>query len=169
MNNKKLKILTVVAMWIAALTGGICSIVMTIGGYLTDWGPGSGMHPPVWRIWLIAVSSTGISAYVGEFLVRKLAKLLLARYLSLLEISLKFFLILLVGSMAAFMASWEMAFMGSKLTGAIEGLDWKAVLFYTPLMSFIYGIPFSLGTSVIFAIIVIIYLRPRPIHNRLDA
>lgn len=137
-------------------------MVMTIGGYLADWGPGSGMLPPVWRIWLVAVLSAVISAYVGAFLVRKLARLLLARNRSGLEVAMKFFLILLVSSMAAFIMSWEIVFLGGKLTGAIKGLGWVPVLLYAPMMSFIYGIPFSISTSIIFAAVVFISIRSGP-------
>ncbi len=74
MNERKLKTITHVGMWLAAIAGSITALVFIVGGYLLDWGPGGGMIGPFWRILLVGIPSALLGAYIGELFVRILAK-----------------------------------------------------------------------------------------------
>jgi len=159
MNEQKLKIITRTGMWLAAIVGSIYGLYLTIIGYLTDSGPGGSMEGPFWKILLTGILSILIGVYIGEFLVRKLAKILLAKHFKVLEFTIRSFAILLLGSMAAFVTSWEVGYLMGKITRTIEGLDWMTVLVYTLLMSFIYSIPVSLVAAGLFGVFVYFYTK----------
>jgi len=167
MNDHKLKIITRAGILLAAITGSIYGLLLTITGYLLDWGPGGSMQGPLWKILLTGILSVLIGTYIGVFLVRKLAKILLAKHFKVLEFTIRSFAIVLLGSMAAFVSSWETGYLLGKITGSIEGLDWMTVLVYTPLMSFIYGIPVSLVAAVLFGVFVFLYLKAGERHQGL--
>jgi len=42
-------------MWLAAIVGSIYGLIFTIVGYLLDWGPGSSMEGPFWKILLASI------------------------------------------------------------------------------------------------------------------
>jgi hypothetical protein len=64
-----------------------------------------------------------------------------------------------VASMVAFITGWEIGFIVGKLTGAIDGIEWKAVLLYTPLMSFFYGIPVCLAAAFLLGLFAFFYIK----------
>ena len=117
------------------------------------------MHGPFWRILVVGILSILIGVYVGELLVRKLAGKMFEKHLTILEYTIRSFAIVLIGSIAAFVASWEVGYLMGKITGAIENMSWTVVLVYTPLMSFIYSIPVSLGSAALFGLFVFFYLK----------
>ncbi|HNQ82261.1 MAG TPA: hypothetical protein PLW31_08040 [Bacteroidales bacterium] len=159
MKDKKINTLVCTAQWLAALTGSIYGLVLAIFGYLSGWGPGGSMNGPFWRVLLSAAISILAGAFIGTFVVRKLARLLFEKPFSKLESGLRAFALVLAGSFPAFVSSWLTGYIMGKLTGTIEGLDWITVLVYTPLMSFIYGIPVCFGTDLLFGIFVFFYLK----------
>jgi hypothetical protein len=159
MNEKKIKVIIITGMSLAAIVGSIYGLYITIFGYLTDSGPGGSMEGPLWKIMLTGSLTVLVGAYVGELVVRKLAKRMLLKQFNLLEYTLRSFAIVLLGSMAAFIISWEIGYLLGKITGTIEGLDWITVLIYTPLMSLIYGIPVSLGAAVLMGLFTFLYLK----------
>ena len=59
----------------------------------------------------------------------------------------------------AFIVGWEIGFFIGKVTGTIEGIEWIAVLLYTPLMSFIWGIPVSLVVAILYGVFVFFYVK----------
>ena len=162
MNEKKLKIITSTGMWLAAIAGSIFGLLLIIIGYLLDWGPGGSAEGPLWRILLVGIPSVLIGAYIGELMVRKLAKKMLGKHSSVLEYTIRSFAMVLLGSMAAFIAGWEIGYLMGRITGVIHGLDWITVLIYTPLMSFIYSIPVSLGAGILFGVFVFYYMKAGP-------
>lgn len=159
MKSQTFKIITRTGMWIAAITGSTFGLLFTIIGYLMDWGPGGSMHGPFWKILTVGIPSILIAAYIGELIVRSLANKLLKEHLSVLENTVRSFASVLIASLTAFVAGWEVGFIMGKISGAIEGLDWIPVLFYSPLMSLIYGIPVSLAVAVLFGVFVFLYLK----------
>ena len=100
-----------------------------------------------------------IAAYVGQLIVKKLAQKLFTKPSSVFGITLKSFVVVLLGSMIAFIVGWEVGFFLGKVTGTIEGIEWIAVLVYTPLMSFIYGIPVCLVVAILYGVFVFFYVR----------
>jgi len=167
MNEQKLKTIARTGMWLAAISGSIYGLLLTIVGYLLDWGPGGSTEGPLWRIFLVGLPSVLIGAYTGELIVRKLAKIMLGKQPSLHEYTIRAFAIVLLASMAAFVAGWEIGYLMGKISGAIHGLSWTVVLVYTPLMSIIYSIPVSLGAAVLFGVFVFFYLRAGSKHQGL--
>lgn len=161
MEEKKIKVIRIIGMSLAAIVGSIFGLYFPIYAYLTDSGPGGSMTGPSWKILLTGLLTVLIGAYIGELIVRLLAKRMFVKQFNLSESVLRSFAMVLTGSIAAFVASWEIGYLLGKITGTIEGLDWIAVLVYTPLMSLIYGIPVCLGAAVLMGLIVFFYLKPR--------
>lgn len=159
MNERKLTIITCTAIWLVSVAGSIYGLLLTIAGYLLDWGPGGSMHGPIWKILLSGLLSVFVGAFIGVILVKMLARLLLGKQLSLLDHTIRSFAVVLIGGMAAFVSSWVIGFLVGKITGTIEGLDWITVLVYTPLMSFLYGMPVCLSAAAVFGAFVYFYLK----------
>ncbi len=159
MNEHKQKTIIHVGMWLAAIVGSIYGLILTIVGYLLDWGPGSGMEGAFWEVLLVGILSFVIAAYVGQLIVKKLAQKMFAKQSSILKNTLISFVVAFVGCIIAFIVGWEIGLLLGKLTGTIEGLDWIAVLVYTPLMSFIWGIPVSLVAAILYGVFVFFYLK----------
>ncbi len=159
MNEQKQKTITHVGMWLAAIVGTIFGLLLTIVGYLLDWGPGSGMEGAFWEVLLVGIPSFVIAAYVGQLVVKKLAKIVFAKQSSFFGITIRSFVIVLAGCIIAFIVGWEIGFFLGKVTGTIEGIEWVAVLVYTPLMSFIWGIPVSLVVAILYGVFVFFYVR----------
>lgn len=74
MTEKQQKTIRLTGMWLCALVGSTYGLVYTLGGYLFDWGPGGSLEGPLWKILITGILSIVIAAYVGELVVRKLAK-----------------------------------------------------------------------------------------------
>jgi len=159
MNEKKLRVISRTGIAIAVLIGCIFGVYLTIIGYLTDSGPGGSMVGPFWRIALNGMLSALIGSIIGAVMFRILEKNLSGKNISLLEITIRSFAVVLIASFVAFIASWVVGYLVGKLTGTIEGLDWIVVLVYTPLMSFIYGFPVCLIAAVLFGVMVFFYLK----------
>jgi uncharacterized membrane protein (Fun14 family) len=145
--------------WIAGLVGCSWGLFLQIGGYLADWGPGGGMAGPTWLILLTGIVCILVGAYIGQLIIKKLAGKILNHESSAITASLVLFIIMSLASMAAFIAGWELGFLLGKLTGTITGLEWKVVLFSVPIMSFIYGIPVSLGVGLLYGIVAFFVLK----------
>jgi hypothetical protein len=158
MNERKLKVVTYTGMWLTALTGSIFGLLLTIIGYLFDQGPGGGMQGPLWRILIVGLPSIFIAAYIGELIVRTLAKRLFTSQSSVRKNTLLAFIIVFVGGIAATVVGWEIGFILGKITGAID-IGWLPVLVYTPLMSFIWGIPVCFIAGILYSGFVFVYLR----------
>ncbi|MFH1121977.1 MAG: hypothetical protein V1775_19320 [Bacteroidota bacterium] len=159
MNNEKQKIIRNSGMTLAAFAGSIFGLILTIPGYLLGWGPGGGMEGPFWKILITGIASFAAGAGVGAFLFRLLSGKLFSDSFSVLANALLSLAMMITSSVAAFIAGWEVAYLTGKITGAISGLEWIAVLLYVPLMSGIYSIPVSLIAGVIFAVFVFFYLK----------
>lgn len=157
MNEKKLKHITRAGMWMAAIVGSINGLLLTIAGYLFDWGPGGSMQGPFWRILVVGLLSVLIAGYIGEVIVRKLGKTMVGKQFSRSDLTIRSFAFTFFGSITAFIAGWDVVFIMGKITGAIEGLEWIHVLVYAPLMSLFYGFPISLIASFLFGIFVFLY------------
>lgn len=159
MNEKKQKIITLVGMWLGAIAGSSTALIYVIAGYFFDWGPGGSMEGPAGRILLVGIPSVLIGAYVGELVVRLLAKKMFtvrwANYKSIFQP----FIVVFIGCIAGIMAGWEVAAILGKVTEAIEGLDWKEVLINSPAFSTFYAIPLSLTVGILYAGFVFIYLK----------
>ncbi|GAP43877.1 hypothetical protein TBC1_112035 [Lentimicrobium saccharophilum] len=159
MNDKKRRIIRNAGMVLAAFAGSIFGLILTIPGYLLDWGPGSGMEGPLWKVMITGIASFAAGACAGAFLFRLLAGKLLSDLFSVLVNAFLSLAMMIASSTAAFITGWVVAYLTGKITGAISGLEWKAVLFYVPLMSCIYSLPVSLVSGVLFFVFVYIYLR----------
>ncbi len=107
MNEHKQKIITHTGMWLAAIVGSIYGLVLTIVGYLLDWEPGSRMEGSFREVLLVGILSVLAAAYIGELVVRKLAKKKLATQLQIHAITVRLFVIVLVGCITAFVVGWE--------------------------------------------------------------
>ncbi len=158
-NEKRLKTITLLSTWVVVIVGGIFGILLTIIGYLTGSGPGGGMAGPLWKILITGLVSLMAGALTGAILERILARIILKGTYLRLEFMVRSFAIVLAGSLVAFVVSWEAGYLVGKITGAIEGLDWIEVLFYTPLMSLIYGIPVSLIAALVHGMVVFFCLK----------
>ncbi len=165
MNNHKIKAITRTGILLAVMIGCIFGLGFTITGYLLEWGPGGGMNGPLWRILLVGIISSLAGAIVGGWVVKIMAKKMLSKQVSAFSLSLTGFLVVFTGSAAGFIVSWQVGFLFGKITGAIQGLEWKAVLLYTPAMAAIYSIPFCLASGVLSGLFVYFYLRTRHEHT----
>jgi|AntAceMinimDraft_9_1070365.scaffolds.fasta_scaffold66391_1 hypothetical protein len=158
MNEEKQKIITHVGMWLAAIAGSISGLGYAIGGYLLDWGPGGSMEGPLWRVLLVGIPSALAGAYIGELIVRKLAKTMFAIQWTNTKNTIKAFVVVFLGCIVAFIVGLEVGFILGKITGAIEGLEWLTILLYAPIMATLYGLLPSLGLGVLYGGFVFIYL-----------
>jgi hypothetical protein len=70
----------------------------------------------IWKIILTGSLTLLAGAFIGMLIVRKLAKIMLVKQFNLLEYSLRSFGIVLLGSLAAFVASWETGYLLGKIT-----------------------------------------------------
>lgn len=150
-----------IGQWIAAVIGCIFGLVFIIAGYFLNWGPGSGMSGPFWNILLVGLSSSLIGAGIGWILFHQLTNKLFTAEKSLFILSLKAFSLMGVATVAATVTSWETGFLLGKLSGSIQGLGWKEVLLYVPVMSIAYSIPICLVASLIYALFVSFCINTR--------
>ncbi len=159
MNEKKQKVITHVGMWLAAIAGSISGLGYVIAGYLLDWGPGGDMEGPIWIILLVGIPSALIGAYIGELVVRILAKKMFAIRWTNIRNTIRAFVIVFLGCILAFIVGLEVGFILGKITGAIEGLEWTEVLLYAPIMAILYGILPSLAVGILYGGFVFIFLK----------
>ena len=159
MHERKLRIILRTGLWLVAAVGSIYGLFFTILGYLTDWGPGSEMIGPLWKILVVGILSLVSGAYVGELIVRKLAGIILKKLFTPQESAVRSFGIMLTGSVPAFVISWEIGYLMGKVTGAISHLSWITVIRDVPLMTFIWSVPVSLITAALYAVFVYIYVK----------
>ena len=159
MNEPKRKIIVRTGMWLVAVVGSIYGILLTILGYILDWGPGSEMIGPLWKVLLTGILSFLSGAYTGEIIVRKLAGIIMKKLFLPLESAVRSYGIMLVASVPAFVVSWEIGYLMGKVTGAIGHLSWITVIRDVPLMTFIWSVPISLITAALYAVFVYIYLK----------
>lgn len=157
MKEKEQKIITYVGMWLAAIAGSSIALIYIITGYLLDWGPGGGMTGPLWRVLLVGIPSALAGAYVGELVVRIIAKKMFGTQGN----TGKAFVVVFAGSLAGILVGWQLAAILGKVTGAIEGLDWDEVLINSPIFSTFYAIPISLSAGILYMGFVYVYLRNR--------
>ena len=159
MNEKKQKIITHVGMWLAAIAGSISGLGYAIAGYLFDWGPGGSMEGPLWRVLLVGIPSALIGIYIGELVVRILAKKMFAIRWTNIRNTIRAFVIVFLGCILAFIVGLEVGFILGKITGAIEGLEWLEVLLYAPIMAILYGIMPSMAAGILFSGFVFVFLK----------
>jgi hypothetical protein len=159
MTEQQKKTISVLGMWIAALVGSTYGLVFTIIGRLANWGPGSGMEGPLWKVILGGIVSIAVAVYVGELIVRKLTAKILRKELSALPTATWMAIVIFIGCIAAFVVGWEVGFLMSKLTGTVTELGWGEILWKVPTMSFMWGAPFSLLISIIFGLFVLFLLK----------
>lgn len=138
-----------VALAMVAVCGSVFGIGLTIIGYLTDWGPGGSMQGTFLSILFVGGSSTLTGVTIGIWTTRKLLQIGIQGRNSPMKSALWQSFVVLTGSMIAFITSWEAGFFTGKISGAIEGIDWKATLIYAPLMAAIYGIPLCSFAAVL--------------------
>jgi len=165
MNERKLKIITHVGMWLAAIVGSSTALVFLIAGYIFEWGPGGSMIGPLWRILLVGVPSALLGAYIGELVVRILAKKMFAILWTINRNTIRAFVVVLLGCFAGIIVGWEVGAILGKVTGAIEGLDWTEVLINSPIFALFYAIPVGLAVGILYALFVLIFLKSGDRHS----
>lgn len=160
--GSKHAIVRLTGMWLAALAGAFYGLVFTIIGAAADWGPGSGMEGPYWKIFILGLLSLLIGAYIGETIVRKLSKMVFKKSRPRLEVSMLMFLCCAIATWIAWIISWETGYIAGILMQIISWRDpfsWMKVIFDVALMSAIYGFPVMLCTGIINAIVTWVVLR----------
>ncbi|NQT77925.1 MAG: hypothetical protein HQ565_09445 [Bacteroidetes bacterium] len=160
--ERKQKIITNTAMWLAAFIGSIYGLFFTIIGAALDWGPGSGMEGPYWKIALTGLISLIIGIYIGELLVRKLSKMVFKRKSSRMDVSMLMFLTCTVAGLMAWILSWEAGYITGILLETIiwsSDMNWMEIIFNTLFMSSILGFPFYIGAGIISSVVSYIVLR----------
>lgn len=146
-------------MWLTALVGSTYGLVFTIIGYLADWGPGSGMEGPLWKILLVGIVSVLFAVYLGELIVRKLTRRIFRKNLAAFPTAGWMFVVMFIGCITAFVVGWDVGFLMGKLTGSIAAMAWGEILWKVPAMSFMWGVPLSLIISLLFALFVLFQLK----------
>ena len=164
MNELNQRIITRTGMWVAAVVGSTYGLLLTIVGYLLDWGPGSGMEGPFWKVLLVGVPSLLIAAYVGVIIVRWLSGKLLTMHSQAFVYTVRSFVVVLLASIAAFVVGWEVGFLMGKLTGTFDVMGWGEMVLKVAGMAFIWSIPVCLIAGILYSIFVFTYLKAR--HNK---
>ena len=159
MNEQKQKTITRVGMWLAAITGSIYGLIFAVVGYFLKWDLCDASEGPFWKVLLIAFFSIIIAAYIGELIVRKLAQKRLAGQIKIPAITTRLFVVVLLGSIVAFIVSWEVGYIFGKILGIFQGVSWGEILIKIPLISLIHGIPVCLVTGIFYSVFVFIYLK----------
>ncbi len=159
MTEQQKKTISVLGMWIVAFVGSTYGLVFTIIGRLADWGPGSGMEGPLWKVLLVGIVSIVVAVYVGELIVRKLTTKILRKNLAALPTASWMALVIFTACIVAFVVGWEVGFLMSKLTGIVTELGWAEILLKVPVLPFMWGLPFCLLISFIFGLFVLFLLK----------
>ena len=160
--ERKQKIITNTAMWLAAFVGSIYGLFLTIIGAALDWGPGSGMEGTYWKIALTGLISLLIGIYIGELLARKLSRMVFKKQRPRTDVSMLMFLIVTLASLLAWILSWEAGYIAGTLMESItwkEGMTWPEILYNTLFMSSILGFPFYIGAGIISGLVSYLVLR----------
>ncbi len=155
------KRITLIGMWLASLAGAVYGLLFTIIGAGFDWGPGGSMNGPYWKIVLIGLVSIIIGMYAGELIVRKMAGIVHKKPRSKTEIIMLMGLSCAVGSLIAWILSWEIGFIGGVMFDVIpwEDTSWGEIIMNVGLMSAVFGMPIAIGTGIIEAIVASFLLR----------
>lgn len=159
MNEQKQKIITHAGMWLAAFVGSIWGLIFVIVGYFINWDHCDALEGPFWKILFVGVFSIMTGAYSGEFIVRKRAQKRLAGQIKILAITTRLFGVVLLGSIIAFIVSWEVGYIFGKILGTIRELSWGEILVGIPLISLIHIIPVGLAATVFYSVFVFTYLK----------
>ena len=159
MNEQKQKIITRAGMWLATIVGSIYGIIFAIVGYLLNWNHGGALEGPFWKVLLIGFHSVMTGAYIGELIVRKRAQKRLVGQIKIPAITSRLFVIVLLGSIAAFIVSWEVGYIFGKILGTFQELSWGEILINIPIISFIHSVPISLVASIFYSVFVFTYLK----------
>jgi hypothetical protein len=148
----KHKVISLTGMWLASLVGAVYGLLFTIIGAGFNWGPGGGMEGPYWKILIVGVISLLIGMYAGEFIVRRMSAMVFRRKRERLESSMLMFIVCAVGSIIAWLLSWETGYIAGILTETIswdEPIRWSGIILDIALMSTLLGIPFAFGAGII--------------------
>lgn len=158
------KVVRLTGMWLASLVGAVYGLLFTIIGAGFNWGPGSGMAGPYWKILVTGLVSLLIGMYAGEFIVRKLSTALkvFTRPRSRREIALMMFFVCFVASLVAWLLSWEAGMLTGTALGSIDwdvSTQWGGIILDVGLMSLVFGVPFYLLAGIINAIVAFIVIK----------
>ena len=159
MNEQKQKIITHTGMWLATIAGSIYGIIFAIVGYLLNWNHCGVLEGPFWKVLLTGFHSVMMGAYIGELIVRKRAQKIFATRIKIPAITSRLFVIVLFGSIAAFIVSWEVGYIFGKILGIFQGVSWGEILIKIPLISLIHCIPVCLIASIFYSVFVFVYLK----------
>ncbi len=158
----KHRVISLTGMWLASLVGAVYGLLFTIIGAGLNWGPGGGMEGPYWKIVIVGVISLLIGMYAGEFIVRRMSAMVFMQKRTRLRSSMLMFIVCAVGSIIAWLLSWEVGYIAGILTESISWNDtdnWFEIILNTALMSTIFGIPFAFGAGIINALVAWFVLR----------
>ena len=155
------KRITLIGMWLASMAGAIYGLLFTIIGAGFNWGPGGSMTGPYWKIVLTGMISIVIGMYAGELIVRKMAGVIHKKQRSKTEIFMLMGLACAVGSLIAWIISWEAGFIAGTLFDVIswDDLSWGELIMNVGLMSAVFGMPIALGAGIIEALAASFLLR----------
>ena len=112
------------------------------------------MEGPFWKILLVAIPSILIAGYIGELIVRKLAKKMLNSNLSMLAYKFRLFTIVLIGCTVAFIVGFKLGYKLGKVTNSISGMEWVEILVKGPTMALIIGFPIALIVGIFYSVFV---------------
>ncbi|NQU82316.1 MAG: hypothetical protein HQ543_12425 [Bacteroidetes bacterium] len=159
MNEQKQKTITRVGMWLATIVGSIYGLIFVFVGYIINWNHCDVLDGPFWKVLLIAFHSIMMGAYIGELIVRKRAQKRLAGQIKIPAITSRLFVIVLLGSIVAFIVSWEVGYIFGKILGIFQGVSWGEILIKIPLISLIHCIPVCLIAGIFYSVFVFVYLK----------
>lgn len=159
MNEQKQKTITHAGMWLTAITGSIYGLIFVIVGYLLNWNHYGVLEGPFWKVLLTGFHSIMMGAYIGKLIVRKRAQKRLAGQIKIPAITSRLFVIVLLGSIVAFIVSWEVGYIFGKILGIFQGVSWGEILIKIPLISLIHCIPVCLIASIFYSVFVFVYLK----------
>ncbi len=151
-NHKRIRL---TAMWLSSLVGAVFGLFFTIIGAGFNWGPGSGMEGPYWKILIVGLISLLIGMYVGELIARKLSAIVFKKPRKRHEMSLFMFLVTATASLIAWILSWEAGYIAGTLMDTIKWLDpaMGQIILDVALMSSILGAPLAIAAGTICALI----------------
>jgi len=159
MNEQKQNIITRAGMWLATIVGSIYGLIFVVVGYIINWDHCGVLEGPFWKVLLTAFHSIMLGSYIGELIVRKRVPKRLAGQEKNPAITSRLFVIVLLGSIAAFIVSWEVGYIFGKILGIFQEVSWEEILIDIPLISLIHAIPACLVISILYSVFVFTYLK----------
>lgn len=159
MNGQKQKIITGTGKWLTIIAGSVYGVIYVVIGYLINWDHCDALEGPFWKILVTAFHSVMMGTYVGKIIVKGSAKKIFRDYSKIRTISSKLFVIVFLGSIAAFIVSWEVGYIFGKTLGIMHEITWEEILVDIPFISLIHAIPFVLVISILYRIFVFIFLK----------